>query len=75
MAEVLKGRGRGRELTVTLLGGTVGDLTTLIVAMNSWTNVPGANHVLSYAEAVTADFITDGMNAVVWATGDGCPHP
>ena len=30
-AEVLKGRVRGRELEITLMGGTVGDLTTLIV--------------------------------------------
>lgn len=31
VVEVLKGRVRDRELTVTLMGGTVGELTTLIV--------------------------------------------
>lgn len=31
VGEILKGNPRQREITVTLLGGTVGDLTTLIV--------------------------------------------
>lgn len=32
VADVLKGRQVGEELTITVMGGTVGDLTTLIIA-------------------------------------------
>lgn len=42
--EVLKGNPKDRDLTVTLLGGTVGDLTTLIVAGAEL--IPGRSYVL-----------------------------
>ncbi len=42
--EVLKGRVSGRELAVTLMGGTVDDLTTLIVGGARL--VPGGSYVL-----------------------------
>lgn len=44
----------------------------LISAMNSWTNVPGANHVLSYLGTTSAGWATDDVNTVVWASGNGC---
>lgn len=46
--DVLKGEARGGELTLTLLGGTVGDLTTLIVAGAEL--VPGNSYVLFIGE-------------------------
>jgi len=42
--EMLKGEGGGRELTVTLMGGTVGDVTTLIVGGAEL--IPGNSYVL-----------------------------
>lgn len=42
--EVFKGKLRDRELTVTLMGGTVGDLTTLIVGGAEL--IPGKSYVL-----------------------------
>jgi hypothetical protein len=42
--EVLKGDGKGRELTVTIMGGTVLDLTTLIVGGAEL--IPGKAYVL-----------------------------
>jgi Matrixin len=46
--------------------------TALQNAMASWTNVAGASHVLTYAGTTTSGFATDGINSVVWATGNGC---
>ncbi len=42
--EIFKGKLRNRELTVTLMGGTVGDLTTLIVGGAEL--IPGKSYVL-----------------------------
>ena len=41
-------------------------------ALNVWTNVSSANHVLSYGGTTTAGFVTDGRNTAVWGTGGGC---
>jgi hypothetical protein len=49
-----------------------GKSTALTAAMNSWTNVASANHVLSYAGTTTAGFSTDGRNTFLWASGNGC---
>ena len=49
-----------------------GKSSALQSAMNSWTNVSSANHVLNYSGTTTAGFVTDGRNTVRWATGDGC---
>lgn len=46
--------------------------TALQGALNVWTNVSSANHVLSYAGTTTAGFVTDGRNTALWATGNGC---
>lgn len=46
--------------------------SALSAAMNSWTNVANANHVLTYAGTTTAGFSTDGRNTILWASGNGC---
>lgn len=49
-----------------------GKQTALQNAMNSWTNVTGAEHVLTYAGTTGAGWSTDGVNTVLWAVGNGC---
>lgn len=51
-----------------------GKAAALTNAMNSWTNVPGANHVLSYLSTTTAGWATDNLNTVVWASGNNCTN-
>src|SRR5688572_21495375 len=46
--------------------------TALQGALNVWTNVTSANHVLTYAGTTTAGFVTDNRNTVLWASGNGC---
>ena len=46
--------------------------TALQGAMNVWTNVSSANHVLNYSGTTTAGWSTDGRNTVLWASGNGC---
>jgi hypothetical protein len=41
-------------------------------ALASWTGVGGANHNLSYGGTTNANFVTDGVNALLWANGNGC---
>ena len=85
--EVLKGRLPGHELTFTLMGGTVGDLTSVIVGGaalergNSYVlfvgrgNLPGAKGVLTVREHGQGVFdvvvAKDGLRAVSQANG----HP
>lgn len=49
-----------------------GKATALTNALNSWTNVSGADHVLTLAGTSTSGFVTNGVNSFVWATGNGC---
>jgi Matrixin len=49
-----------------------GKATALQNAMASWTNVPNANHVLTYAGTTSAAFATDGLNTLVWTTDGEC---
>lgn len=53
------GKGAGKEAAVQS-------------SLASWTNVSGANHNLTYAGTTTAGFTTDGVNAIVFARGNGC---
>ena len=53
-------------------GQGAGKQTALQGAMNVWTNVSAANHVLNYAGTTTAGFVTDGRNTFLWANGNGC---
>lgn len=49
--------------------GKAGALTT---AMASWTNVTGADYVLTYAGTTTSGWVTDGRNTVLFGRGNGC---
>ncbi|HSG39621.1 MAG TPA: matrixin family metalloprotease [Thermoanaerobaculia bacterium] len=49
-----------------------GKSTAIQGALNAWTNVSSANHVLGYAGTTTAGFSTDGRNTLLWASGNGC---
>lgn len=49
-----------------------GKATALTNAMNSWTAVTSADHVLTYAGTTTAGFVTDNRNTLLWASGNGC---
>src|SRR3712207_4192340 len=49
-----------------------GKSSAIQAALNSWTNVSSADHVLTYAGTTTSGFSTDGRNTVVWANGNGC---
>jgi hypothetical protein len=85
--EILKGDKSERELTVTLMGGTVGELTTLIVGgailfpgrsyvlfLNE-EDLPGASHVLTVREHCQGVFdlvpTKSGLRAISQANG----HP
>lgn len=87
VADVLKGDVDNQEITVTLMGGTVGDLTTLIVGGpelipgNAYVvflnqeNLPGASKVTTIRDLSQGVFdlrmSTDGLKAVNQANG----HP
>lgn len=49
-----------------------GKETAMQNALASWTNVANAPHNLTYAGTTTAGFSTDGINAALWANGNGC---
>jgi hypothetical protein len=53
-------------------GKGAGKAAALQGAMQSWTNVPGANRVLHYAGTTTAGFATDNRNTLSWSSGNGC---
>jgi hypothetical protein len=53
-------------------GGEAGVAGALSNAMSSWSNVPNGGHTLTLAGTSTAGFVTDGVNVVRWATGEGC---
>ena len=53
-------------------GQGAGKATALSNALASWTNVSGADHVLSLAGTTTSGFTTNGVNTVLWANGNGC---
>ena len=38
----------------------------------AWTDVPSANHNLTYGGTTNAGFTTDGTNTLLWANGNGC---
>jgi matrixin len=46
--------------------------TALTSAMASWTNVTSADHVLTYAGTTTTGWSTNGVNTILWASGNGC---
>ena len=53
-------------------GGKAGVVLALQAALASWTGVTPANYQLSYAGTTAAGYSTDGINTVLWSTGNGC---
>lgn len=53
-------------------GAGAGKAAALQNAMQSWTDVANAGHVLNYAGTTTAGWATDGTNTILWAAGNGC---
>jgi hypothetical protein len=53
-------------------GQGAGKDAALQAGLAAWTNVASANHVLGYAGTTTNAFVTDGVNTVLWARGNGC---
>jgi hypothetical protein len=53
------GQGAGKDGAVTASCAT-------------WTNVAQANHNLTYAGTTNAGFVTDNINTIVFARGNGC---
>ena len=53
-------------------GGKAGVVLALQDALASWTAVTPANYTLSYAGTTSAGYSTDGINTVLWSTGNGC---
>jgi Matrixin len=49
-----------------------GKTTAVSNAMASWTNVTSADHVLTYAGTTTTGWATNGVNTLLWASGNGC---
>jgi hypothetical protein len=49
-----------------------GKATAVTAAMASWTGVSSADHVLTYAGTTTTGFTTNGVNTLLWASGNGC---
>jgi hypothetical protein len=87
VSEVVKGRPQNREITITLMGGQVGDLTTLIIGgpqlipgrsyvlfLNE-EDLPGAKSALTVRDLVQGAFnlvlAKDGVRAISQANG----HP
>lgn len=53
-------------------GQGAGMATALTSAMNTWTNVSGANHVLTYTSTTSTGWATNDVNTILWAVGNGC---
>jgi hypothetical protein len=53
-------------------GGEAGVPLALQHALASWTAVTPAGYQLSYGGTTATGFTTDGINTVLWATGNGC---
>ena len=53
-------------------GGNAGTVAALQNAMASWNQVSPASYTLVYTGTDNRGFVTDGVNSVVWSTGNGC---
>lgn len=49
-----------------------GKAAALQAAMLSWTNVPNASHVLTYAGTTSAGYAIDGINSFLWLFNGPC---
>jgi len=53
-------------------GGKAGVAAALQNSLAAWTNVSPAAYQLTYGGTTNAGFQTDGINTVMWASGNGC---
>lgn len=53
-------------------GQGAGKAAAIQAALAAWTNVPSASHNLTYAGTTNAGFVTDGINTILFAKGNGC---
>src|SRR5512143_1727155 len=53
-------------------GGEAGVALALQHALASWTGVTPAGYQLGYGGTTSTGFTTDGVNTVLWSTGNGC---
>jgi hypothetical protein len=53
-------------------GGNAGVAAALQNAMASWSQVSPASYTLVYTGTDNRGFATDGVNTVMWSTGNGC---
>lgn len=53
-------------------GSKAGVASALQAGMAAWTNVSPAGYTLSYGGTTNGGFTTDGVNTVLFATGNGC---
>ena len=53
-------------------GGEAGVSAAISSGLAQWTNVTPATYNLSLGGTTTAGFVTDGVNAALWANGNGC---
>ena len=60
------------RLNVAGKGGGAGVATALQSALSAWTAVSPAGYQLTYGGTTRAQFQTDGINTLLWATGNGC---
>ena len=60
------------RLNTASQGGEVGVAAALQSALSAWTAVSPAGYQLSYGGTTSAQFQTDGINTLLWATGNGC---
>ena len=60
------------RLNLANQGGEPGVPAALQSALAAWTDVTPASYQLSYGGTTSAGFETDGVNTVLWASGNGC---
>ena len=62
----------GWSLNPANQGGTAGVVAALQNAMASWNQVTPATYTVVYIGTTSRGFTTDGVNTVLWTTGNGC---
>lgn len=53
-------------------GSKAGVTSALQNSLAAWSNVTPAGYQLSYDGTTNAGFVTDGVNTLLWASGNGC---
>src|SRR5262245_10700533 len=60
------------RVNVSSQGGKPGVTAALQNALTSWTSVSPATYAPSLVGTTSGAFATDGVNTVLWGTGNGC---